>query len=247
MSRLAWVTGASSGLGLAAAERLLADGGRVAVSARRAEVLSALASRHPDSLFPYPLDVTDRSGVADTVARIESEHGDIDLALLNAGTHVPMGVADFDCDTLRGLLEINVMGVAHGLEALLPRMTARRRGTIAVVSSVAGYCGLPSAAAYGASKAALINMTEALAPEAAAGGVTLKLVNPGFVRTPLTDRNDFPMPFLMDAEAAADRLVRGLTSGGFEVVFPRRLAWLMKGLRLLPHTAFFAITRRMLR
>ena len=130
---------------------------------------------------------------------------------------------------------------------LLPRLIARRAGHVAVVASVAGYRGLPSAAGYGASKAALINLCEALKPELDGCGVRLSLINPGFVRTPLTDRNPFPMPFLMDADDAAERLVRGLESGRFETTFPRRFTWGLKLLRCLPYALYFPLTRRLVR
>jgi short-subunit dehydrogenase len=126
-------------------------------------------------------------------------------------------------------------------------MRARRRGRIAVVASLAGYRGLPSAAAYGATKAALINMCEALFPDLAKDGIRLSLVNPGFVSTPLTDKNDFPMPFLISAEAAARCIAGGLETGRFEIAFPWRFAWIMKCLRLLPARLLFLITRRMVK
>src|SRR3546814_604655 len=132
--------------------------------------------------------------------------------------------------------------------AVLPPLLARRAGQIAIVASVAGYSGLPTAAAYGASKAALINMAEALRLDLQDSGVAVRLVCPGFVRTPLTDRNSFPMPFLMPVEAAAERLWHGLEFGrGFEIVFPRRFALILKALRLLPYGAYFPLVRRMTR
>ena len=141
---------------------------------------------------------------------IEAERGPIDVAVLNAGTHQPVSAAEFTAEGLRRLIEINLFGTAACLEALMPRMIARGRGRIAVVASVAGYRGLPTSAYYGASKAALINLTESLKFDLDRAGVTLQLVDPGFVKTPLTDRNDFPMPFLISAELAADRIARGL-------------------------------------
>ena len=137
------------------------------------------------------------------------------------------------------------MGTVHCLEALLPGMIARRGGRIAVVASLAGYRGLPTSSAYGMTKAGLINMAEALKPELDGYGVRLQVVNPGFVRTPLTDRNAFAMPFLMDVEDAAEAFYRGLCSERFEIVFPRRLAYLLKILRVLPAPLAFAVTRRL--
>lgn len=241
----AWVTGASTGLGRALALRLARGGWRVAASARSEEGLRSLASEAETfggRIDPHPLDITDRDAVKAGVAAITAARGSIALAVLNAGTHQPMHAHDFKAETLRRLIDVNVMGQANCLEALLPDMIARKWGQIAVVSSVAGYAGLPSAAAYGLTKAGLINMCEALRPELARAGVTFQVVNPGFVKTPLTDKNEFPMPFLMPVEKAAERFYRGLESGRFEVTFPRRLAVLLKILRGMPYPLFFALT-----
>ncbi len=243
---LAWVTGASSGIGRALALRLVAEGWTVVASARSAHGLDALAAEAP-GIVPWPLDVTDRAAVAAAVAGMEAAHGPLDLAVLNAGTHVPMGAADFSADTVRRLLEVNTMGAVNGLEALLPRMRERRWGRVAVVASVAGYRGLPYAAAYSASKAAVIALCESLRPELARDGVVIQVINPGFVDTPLTERNDFPMPDIITAKDAADAIMRGLSGTRFEIAFPRRFAFGMKVLRGLPYGVFFAITKRMLR
>ncbi|HEV7372470.1 SDR family NAD(P)-dependent oxidoreductase [Arenibaculum sp.] len=244
MSPVAWVTGAGSGIGAAVARRLAAQGWRVAISARTASDLDLLATGD-EYLVPVPLDVTDAAAVHDAAGRIEATLGALDLAVFNAGTHQPMGAADFSADTARRLMEVNFMGVVHGLEAVLPRLRARRRGTVAVVASVAGYRGLPSAAAYAPTKAALISLCESLEPELRREGVALKLVNPGFVRTPLTDRNDFPMPFLIPADEAARRVVDGLRRPGFEIAFPRRFAYLLKLGRLLPNAVYLNLAGRL--
>lgn len=249
MSGSAWITGASSGIGRALALRLADEGWRVAVSARDAEALAALSGA-PESagrLHPFPLDVTDAAAVEAGVAAIEAALGPLELIVLNAGTHQPMGAADFDAATARQLMEVNYMGVVHGLAAVLPRLRARRSGRVAVVASLAGYRGLPGAAAYGPTKAALINLCESLRPELDRDGVLLQLVNPGFVKTPLTDRNDFPMPFLMPLEKAAEAFRRGLAGRRFEIVFPRRFAALLRLGRCLPYALYFALTRRMTR
>lgn len=242
---VAWVTGASSGIGEALALRLARDGRRVIASARNAAALDDLARRADGRIAPAPLDVTDAAACAGRIEEIETTQGQIELAVLNAGTHRPMSADDFTVETMRALVEINLMGVANCLAPLLARMRARRRGHIAVVASVAGYGGLPTAAAYGATKAALINMTEALKPDCDRLGIKLQLVNPGFVKTPLTDRNEFPMPFLMPVDAAVDALVSGLASERFEIVFPRRFAVLLKALNALPYGAYFSLVRRM--
>jgi NAD(P)-dependent dehydrogenase (short-subunit alcohol dehydrogenase family) len=243
MPELTWITGASYGIGRALALRLARDG-TVAASARTAEKLAALTAEAPGRIVPVPLDVTDHAAVMVTVERIEAEHGEITVAVLNAGTHRPVEARAFKADELRTLLEINVLGVAACLEALMPRMIARGRGRIAVVASVAGYRGLPTSAYYGATKAALINMVESLKFDLDKAGVTIQLVDPGFVRTPLTDKNEFPMPFLIEAEDAADRIARGLAGNAFEIAFPRRFAAIMKLLRLLPYPLYFPIVAR---
>ncbi len=242
-----WITGASSGLGRALALRVARGPGTVVASARGAAALDALVREGaglPGNLVAMPLDVTDGEAVQRTVADIEARYGDIDTAVLAAGTHKPMVAGEFDAIALRDLFEVNVIGVAYALEALLPRMMARGAGRIAVVSSVAGYRGLPSSAAYGASKAALINMCEALKFDLDKAGVRIQLIDPGFVRTPLTDRNPFPMPFLMEPEEAAERIFQGLASDRFEITFPKRFTWQLKLLRMLPYALYFPLVRR---
>lgn len=248
----AWVTGASSGLGRVLALRLARAGWTVAASARRRELLEELAAEAEANdmqgrIVPLPLDVTDREAVHIRVAEMERNLGPVALAVLNAGTYTPLSVDDFTAEAVRPLVELNAMSTVYGLEALLPAMLERKRGRVAIVASLAGYCGLPSAAGYGLAKAGVINMAEALHPELARRGVTLQVINPGFVRTPLTARNDFPMPFLMEAEAAADAAYKGLCRAGFEIAFPRPFVMLMKLMRLLPYSVFFRLTRRMLR
>ena len=247
MNRTVWITGASSGIGRALALRFAAGGDRVIVSARDSAALTALAEDASvgGRIDPRPLDVTDQEAVAATCRAIDEDGGPIDITVFNAGTHIPMGAADFSPDTVRRLMAVNVFGVANGLAAVMPRMMDRRAGHIAIVSSVAGYRGLPTAAAYGATKAALINMAESLKPELDQHGVRLSLINPGFVRTPLTDRNPFPMPFLIEADKAAERIERGLNAGAFEITFPRRFTWMLKMARCLPYALYFPIVRRM--
>lgn len=244
-----WCTGAGKGIGRAVCLEYARRGRLVVASARTEADLAALAEEAeplPGQVVPLVLDVTDEVAVMAAVDRIEAEHGQISLAILNAGTHTSVNLAGFRPDVFRRLMEVNVFGVVNGLAALLPRLIVRQSGHVAVVASVAGYCGLPSAAAYGASKAALINMAEALEPEMAAAKIRLTLINPGFVKTPLTDKNTFRMPFLITAEEAANCIADRLDCGrGFEITFPRRFTWQLKLLRLLPYPLFFALTRRL--
>ncbi|WP_428247121.1 SDR family NAD(P)-dependent oxidoreductase [Ferrovibrio sp.] len=251
MPGVVWITGAGSGLGRALAQRYLAAGGAVAGTSRRTETLSnlALAAAGQPGCFHVQAGDLTKAGCADTlVDAIERTAGPIRLAVLNAGTHIPDSAEQFSAATVASLLETNVMSVAYCLEALLPRMLSRGQGQIAINASLAGYRGLPRAAAYGASKAALINMAESLRIELEPRGVTMRLINPGFVRTPLTDRNDFPMPFLMEVETAAEQLYQALEHGSaFEIVFPRRFACILKVLRLLPYALYLPLMRKLIR
>jgi short-subunit dehydrogenase len=247
--KICWITGASSGIGAELASQLRDLGYIVAASARSVEKLKALeaAPHTTGKIVPYPLDVTDRTAVKSTINEIFAKHGGIDLAILCAGTYIADSAETFDAVPIGEQLRLNVMGVAHALESLLPPLSKRPGAQIAIVSSVAGYRGLPYAAGYGASKAALINMAESLKPQCNRLGIKLQLICPGFVKTALTDKNDFPMPFLISVEQAAKDIIKGLSSRRFEIVFPWRMKLTMKLLRLLPYSLFFALTRKMLR
>jgi len=251
LTRVVWITGASSGLGREVALQLAKRGMKVAISARGEDALKEVAAEFSSArasdggIYPYPLDTTDEAACASVVERIEADLGAIDLAILNAGTHIPTPADNLVVEPFRKLMDVNVMGTVHCLCPLAQAMMQRRAGHIAIVSSVAGYSGLPTAAAYGASKAALINMAEALKIDLEPFDVRVSLVNPGFVRTPLTDKNEFPMPFLMEVEPAAARMISGLLEkSGFEVTFPRRFTYMLKFLRILPYGIYFALTRR---
>ena len=248
-SRNAWITGASKGIGRAVALELASGGWSVAASARDAAALEALvaeADQLPGAIYAYPLDVTSETAACDTFAQIEHDLGTVDLAILNAGTHEPVDGSAFTVAPLKRLVNVNLMGTAHCLAPVVERFVDRRAGRIAVVASMAAYRGLPTASAYGATKAALINMCEALRVELDRQGVVLSVITPGFVRTPLTDQNPFPMPFLMEPEAAARRIVRGLAGRRFEITFPWQFAAIMKTLRLLPYPLYFAVTQRLI-
>ena len=243
-----WLVGASSGIGRCLVQQRAAAGWRVAACARSVERLDQLAaSAGQESVRSYPLDVTDGAAVAATVACIEDEWGPIEVAILNAGDYEPMPLEQFDAALFQRLMEVNYMGAVHCLDALLPRLRQRRGGQLLLTASVSGYRGLPSGAPYSATKAALINLAEALQPELASQGVRIRVINPGFVDTPLTRKNRFAMPFLMTAEQAATRIVAKLEGSGFEIAFPRRFVWLLKLLRCLPYPVYFALVRRMTR
>ena len=248
ISRVIWITGAGKGIGRELAKHYAGSGWTVAVSARTLADLQTLASELPvRRVNVFQLDVTDTEAVKATVNKIEDELGPLDTVILNAGTYVPTNARELSLDDTRHLVDTNFMGVVIGIAAAVEVFKERSRGHIAVVASLAGYRGLPGAAAYGATKAGLINFCEAMKPDLEHFGVKLTLINPGFVDTPLTAKNDFPMPFLMNAEDAALRIAKELDKAAFEITFPSRFAILMKLLRILPDRLFFMLSRRMLR
>lgn len=245
MARLVLITGASSGIGAELTRLFVERGDTVVGCARTAGKLDETARRLDDARFiPFPVDVTDIAAVEGMVNAVEKAHGPIDLAVLNAGTYAPTPVEDFEAGTVRTMMEVNVIGISNILSSLMPRMVYRRSGHLALMSSVAGYRGLPMAAGYSASKAAVIAMSESLKPELDGHGVKIQVICPGFVKTPLTEQNTFPMPFLMPVEDAARRIMRGLESGIFQIAFPRRFVLQLKLLRLLPDALYFWLIRK---
>ena len=237
-----WITGASSGIGLELAKLLDGRVEHIAISARSADKLRE-AERAGKNLAAYPLDVTDEKAVSACVEDIEAAAGPIDLAVLNAGVWFPMEVEDFNLAHVRTSNDVNYMGVMNALAALLPRMIERRRGHIAIVASVAGYRGLPKSLAYGPTKAALINVAEALKAELRPYGITVSVVNPGFVATPMTESNDFPMPGIVSVDEAARVTLAGLEAGRYEIAFPKLFVLGMKALRRMPNALFFWVVR----
>jgi NAD(P)-dependent dehydrogenase (short-subunit alcohol dehydrogenase family) len=246
---VAWITGASSGIGAAVALELARRGWTVAITARRLDRLEELA-RAADGLsgriVAHAGDVTDAAAMAALVETIEAVHGPIALAFLNAGVASGAGERKpgFDLAAAETTLTVNIFGVVRALAPVLARMRKRGRGQIAVTASLVGYRGLPLSAAYGASKAAMIHFCESLREDCAQAGIVLQVVNPGFVETPMTAANSFAMPFLMRVGDAATRIADGFAGGGFEITFPRRLAWLLKAARILPYPLYFGIMRQ---
>lgn len=246
--RLAWVTGASTGIGRAAALRLAQRGWDVAVTSRSAERLEELSenlSAFKGRIFPYPGDVTDFAAMCAVVEKIEADHGPIDLALLNAGGNFPDRPGRFSVEQFRKTFDLNVYGTVHCLEPVWERFQARQSGHVAIVGSVAGFRGLPQALSYCPSKAALINLAECLALDGAPYGIKVQVINPGFVKTPLTDKNKFPMPMLMDVNAAADVLVKGLASSRFEINFPWPFVYAVKLMGMLPNRTYLWLIKKM--
>lgn len=243
---VAWITGAGSGIGRALTLQLVKDGWRVVVSGRREQVLLELCALAPDFIEAAPLDITDPKAVQNVVDLILHKYGSLQLAVLNAGTYFKDSVATFNLEQAQQMVEVNLSGTLNCLHALMPEMIKKQSGHIAILSSVAGYTGLPGGAVYGATKSALMCLAQSLYPELKQNHVKLTVINPGFVATPLTDKNDFPMPFIMTPDAAAQVITKGLRAGKFEIAFPLRLVWLLKILSLLPHSLRFYLTAKML-
>lgn len=242
--RTAWVTGASTGIGRELAVQLASKGVNVAASARSAEKLEDLA-RSCAGIVPVPLDVTAAEDVAAAHRRIVAEMGPVDLAILNAGVWHPIKASAYDAALARQSMQVNYDGVTNALEPLIAGMLASGRGHIALVASVAGYRGLPMAAAYAPTKAAVISLAEVLRLELTRHGITVSIVNPGFVETPMTAVNEFPMPFIIKADDAAARIIRGLERGKFEIAFPWQLVTMLKLLRILPNGLYLRIAGRL--
>lgn len=239
--KTAWVTGASTGIGRDIALQLTAAGVKVAASARSPEKLAALGP----GIVAIPLDVTNAEDCKRAAERAEAELGPLDLVVFGAGTYSPVAIDSIDPTLFAHTMNTNYMGVVNCLAAVAPRMIARGSGHISWIASVAGFLGLPKAAAYGPTKAALINLAECLEPEMKLKGVQISVINPGFVATPLTAQNDFEMPFLMQPDEAARRTIAGLAAGRFEVAYPRRFVAILRTLRALPYPLFFRVITRL--
>ncbi len=248
--KTAWIVGASSGIGRATVLALLARGARVAVSARNGEALEALAALHnepgqPPRVIVLPLDVRDATAVADAHAHLLAATGAIDFVLHNAATYNALRADAFALDTMLAHQQVNYVGALNVLAVVLPHFVALGAGHIAITGSVAAFRGLPQSLAYGPTKAALTNLAEVLYVDLHARGIGVSLVQPGFVDTPLTAKNDFKMPALMTPAAAAEAMLDGWRRGHFEIHFPRRFTFWMKLMRLLPYRLYFPAVARL--
>jgi short-subunit dehydrogenase len=238
-----WLLGASTGIGLALAKNLHARGARVAVSARKAEALQAFAATHPGSLA-LPLDATQAGSVKEAAQQMLQAWGGFDLVMYCAGHYKAQSATAFDLQEMLRHEQINYGGALHMLAATLPTLLGQKTGHICLVASVAGYRGLPKSLAYGPTKAALINLAEALYIDLHDQGLGVSLVCPGFVETPLTAQNEFHMPALIKPEQAAQAIVDGWERGAFEMHFPKRFTRWVKALRQLPYAAYFFTAKR---
>ena len=241
-----WIIGASSGIGAALAAALLQRGALVAVSARRAEALRALADGREEARV-LAFDFNDDEAFAAASDDLFKTWGGIDLVVFSAGAYAPMRAWQLDADDIDRLLAINLRAPMAAAARLIPQLLKQGSGALAFVSSVTGYRGLPKAAAYGPTKAALINFAETLYLDLAPRGLSVFLINPGFVATPMTAANDFAMPALISPQQAAEEIIAGFGRGSVEIHFPRRFTYWLKLLRMLPYGLYFALVRRFTR
>ena len=240
----AWITGASGGIGRAVVLRMANKGWTVYATARSEDELNTLAAEGPEGkIIPMPGDVTDADRMAEIVGQITAQ-GPLALTLLNAGVYTPMRANDFDAKTAAKMWRVNLEGVSNCTDPVLKYMIEAGTGHLAVTASVAGYRGLPDAAVYSGTKAALIAYCEALAMDCEDLGIRISVVNPGFVETEATSVNEFEMPFIMKPDEAAKAIVDGLGLPGFEIAFPGKFVAILKTLGLLPNRAYIAAVRK---
>ena len=232
-----WITGASSGIGKALAEKFSLEGWKVAISARRKEILDEMAEK--ENIFSYPLDVTNQNQIEDVFSKIINDFGDLDLCVFSSGTYDPKLEQEINIKQNKFVMETNFFGVLYCIKTVEKYFKEKKEGHISIVSSIAGYRGLPNSSGYGPSKAALTNLTESLYFDFKKYNVRISLVSPGFIKTPLTDKNEFQMPFIKSPEFAAEKMFNGLTkTNAFEIHFPKALTVILKILRILPYKVY---------
>lgn len=241
--QIVWIIGASSGIGSALARELAARGAILALSARRKDDLESLKAGLGSQHKVFDLDVTQAETTLRTAQTIHAAFGRIDRIVFLAAAYTPMKIDALDLAVAKGIVDVNIMGAFNVVHAALPILNAQKlKGQLALCGSVAGYIGLPGGQPYSATKAAIINLAESLHAECK-NAIDIKLISPGFVRTPLTYKNDFDMPMIITPEQAAKEIANGLLSRGFEIHFPKKFTIFLKMLRLLPYAISLFLTR----
>jgi short-subunit dehydrogenase len=239
-----WIIGGSTGIGRATAVLLHSAGARVAVSARNAQALASLASEHT-GIVPIALDLNDFGAVARAQNTLVEAWQGIDVIICAAGAYTPTRAWELTPERIDEMMGVNLLSTMKATALFVPQLLKQSSGTIVFISSVAGYRGLPKALVYGPSKAALTNFAETLYMDLHEKGIGVVVVNPGFVRTPLTAQNEFNMPALIEPEEAAAEIKSGLEAGRFEIHFPRRFTRVLKFLRWWPDTLYFKLIKRL--
>ena len=238
-----WITGASSGIGKALALKFANEGWQVAASARRENLLNEISELN-ENISSFPLDVTNKDDCKETFELIKNKYQNIDICFFSTGTWDPKKEKEIDVDQMKKVMEVNFFGTLNCIKAVEKYFREKNSGHISIVSSIAGYRGLPNSTGYGASKAALNNFAESLYFDFGRYNVRVSLVSPGFIKTPMTDKNEFKMPFLKTAEFAADKIYKGLINGSsFEIHFPKELTLILKFLKILPDRLYFKIIK----
>ena len=240
-----WITGGSTGIGKALAIKFANKGWNVAISARRENLLKEISDQN-ENIYGFPLDVTDKSKCKEVFDQIKDKFGSIDICFFSTGTWNPKKEKDIDVEQIEDVFKVNFFGTVNSIKAVEQYYRERKNGIITIVSSIAGYRGLPNSTGYGPSKSALNNLAESLYFDFQRYNVRVCLVSPGFIKTPMTDKNDFKMPFLKTPEFAADQIYDGLINKNvFEIHFPKALTLTLKLFSFLPSKLYFKLVGRM--
>ena len=243
-NKVIWITGGSSGIGKALAYKFANEGWQVALSARREELLNEI-SRSNNNIHSFPLDVLNVEKCKEVFNKIVSKFKNIDIAVFSTGIHDPNSERKLNLESIRKIMETNFFGTINSVNSIYNYFKDKKSGHISIVSSVAGYRGLPMAGAYCASKSALISYAESLYFEMKRFNVRVSVVNPGFIKTPMTDQNPFPMPMIVSAELAAEEMFKGLTkSNSFEIHFPKKFTFIMKILKIMPNWLYLKLIKK---
>ncbi len=241
-----WITGGSSGIGRAVAEKFAKEGWKVAVSARREEILNEMSKN--DNIFSFPLDVTNIDDCKNTFDKILKQFENIDICFLCSGTYDPNKEKEINIEQNKFVMNVNYFGTLNCVKTIEEYFKKESKGHISIVSSIAGYRGLPNSSGYGPSKAALTNFAESIYFDFKKHNVKVSVISPGFIKTPLTDKNEFPMPFLRSPEFAAEKIYNGLiNSNTFEIDFPKQLTFTLKFLRILPYKIYLYLVDKLVK
>ena len=242
--KIIWITGASSGIGKALAIKFAEKGWIVAASARRENLLEDLNKFNPN-IYSFPLDVTEIENCKLVANKIIEKFGGIDICVFGTGMHDPKSEKRFNLNKIREIMEVNYFGTMNSINSIYEYFSEKKNGQISIISSVAGYRGLPAAGAYCASKAALTSYAESLNFDMQMKNVKVSLISPGFIKTPMTDQNDFPMPMIKSPEFAANEIFKGLTEKkSFEIHFPKAFTYFLKFLQILPSSIYFKLVSK---
>ena len=236
-----WITGGSTGIGKALAIKFANEGWNVAISARREQLLEEISNEY-ENISSFPLDVTNKSNCNEVFNQIINKFQNIDICFFSTGTWDPKKEKDIDVEQIENVFKVNFFGTLNSIKAVEEYFKNKKSGTITIVSSIAGYRGLPNSTGYGPSKSALNNLAESLYFDFGRSNVRVCLVSPGFIKTPMTDKNDFKMPFLKTPEYAAEKIYDGLVNkNSFEIHFPKSLTMILKILSFLPNKIYFVL------